>query len=421
MSRANRIALAVIGLLLVIAIGWYVTWFASNHERRYKDVRVDISPQAKHNRFLAAEHYLRESGLEVESLSGRDILTKLPPVGDTLVMARLGNRLPRQRFDSLIEWLKQGGHLIVTPSAYWDEEEPGNLLMEELGVRLMQSDINEVTECNQQSNGDGAGGDSRSQCADDTSPDENALGGVDDTGYSIAKINVPTLSSEVTAAFRLHRYLEDGDGWAQWRVDAPMGFHILRYRIESGTVTVFSDLDLFENERIDERDHAYLLSLLAWDSAKVWLLYSLDMPALPVQLWQRAPFLVVVVIVLLLLAGWRMFLYTGPKLEMQQRIRRNLLEHIDATAEFGWRVDGGRKLFEDNRGAIEQAWRRRHPGLNGMDLAARCEWIGEKSGLTASSVQRTLYGEVVAEQDFIKATMVLQRLVSGLSYKRERV
>ncbi|MES9887237.1 MAG: hypothetical protein ABW140_10525, partial [Candidatus Sedimenticola sp. 6PFRAG1] len=94
MSRANRIALAVIGLLLVIAIGWYVTWFASNHERRYKDVRVDISPQAKHNRFLAAEHYLRESGLEVESLSGRDILTKLPPVGDTLVMARLGNRLP---------------------------------------------------------------------------------------------------------------------------------------------------------------------------------------------------------------------------------------------------------------------------------------------------------------------------------------
>ncbi|OOZ37035.1 DUF4350 domain-containing protein [Solemya velesiana gill symbiont] len=427
MSRANRIALIVIGLLLVAGIGWYVSWFLNNHERHYSDVLVEISPEARRNKFLAAEHYLRRTGMEVESVSGRDILANLPPVEDALLIGCLGNRLAPQRFDNLVEWLKQGGRLIVTPPAYWDEDEEGNALLEELGVRLMPSEFAWSGECiempaagmgNGEASVEGEQVCIEGQEGQDVTDDEGAESS-DEDDLSIVLIDVPSQGREVTAAFRGHRYLEDVDDWASWRLASEEGFHLLQYPVEHGVVTVLSDLDLFRNEKIGEWDHAYLLSELTRDSGKAWLLYSTDMPSLPELLWRHAPFIVVLLAALLLAALWRMLLYTGPRL-LQERIRRNLLEHIDATAEFGWRVDRGRQLFENNRSVIEQAWRKRHPGLNGMEIGQRCEWIGEKSGLTANAVYRTLYGEVAAEQDFIKATMVLQRLVSGLSYKREQ-
>ncbi|MCG8426415.1 MAG: hypothetical protein MI754_03555, partial [Chromatiales bacterium] len=143
------------------------------------------------------------------------------------------------------------------------------------------------------------------------------------------------------------------------------------------------------------------------------------MPGLPALLWQRMPFVVAIGTLLLTLLGWRLFLYTGPKLNLAGQTRRNLLEHIDATAEFAWRVDRGQRLFEENRNVIEHAWRRRHPVLNALTVNKRCEWIGDKTGLTASAIERTLYGDVAKEQDFIKATAVLQRLTVGLRQKRD--
>jgi hypothetical protein len=86
-------------------------------------------------------------------------------------------------------------------------------------------------------------------------------------------------------------------------------------------------------------------------------------------------------------------------------------------AEFGWRLDRARQLSAGNRETIDQNLRRRHPALNGMDQAGRCRWLGEKTGLSASAVARSLYGEESKEQDFVKSTYVLQRLAALLKRK----
>jgi len=132
------------------------------------------------------------------------------------------------------------------------------------------------------------------------------------------------------------------------------------------------------------------------------------------------PFILCALVVLMMLMGWRLFLYTGPRLKLQNQQRRNLLEHIDATAHYAWRIDRGYSLFENNRKALELAWRKRHPTLNPMDNRQRAEWIGEKTGMVATAVERSLYHEIAKDQDFIKATLVLQQLASGLKQRELR-
>ena len=163
-----------------------------------------------------------------------------------------------------------------------------------------------------------------------------------------------------------------------------------------------------------------VLAMLTENADKVWFLYSSDMPSLPVLLWQRFPFLVSCALILLLLGGWRLAGgRSGPLLASRASERRNLLEHVEATAQYGWRTNRSQQLFISNRDTIEQAWRKRHPGLNSMEKIARCTWIGEKSGLAASTVERVLYGEFTAEEDFIRASSVLQRLAARLQNKQE--
>ncbi|OQX30818.1 MAG: hypothetical protein B0D96_06645 [Candidatus Sedimenticola endophacoides] len=427
MSRGNRIVLWLLALLVCAGLGWYGVWFFDNHERHSRKIRVDVSPQARRNPLLAAERYLLRGGVAAESVSGRELIERLPPPSDTLVLRRLPRALDEARLEGLIEWLRAGGYLVLTPSGFWSEEEPGHPLLEELGVRLVDgcavtgdsAEEEVMTEVDAVADPD-AGCDCTCQeeagdeVLDDVADDE------EEAGYEQTLIEVEQQFDPLTVQFRKGRYLIDSEGLADVSAGSEAGLHLLRYRLEQGAVYVLSDLELFDNRRIGKHDHAYLLSILTEGSRKVWLHYSLDMPGLPSLLWERAPFVLSALGVLLLLFGWRLRHTTGPRLPAGGRGRRNLIEHIDAAAAHTWRCAGAGGLFSGNRDALELAWRRHHPLLNRMERRARCEWIGERSGVAANAVERALYGAVERDQDFIRATAVLQRLTVGLRQKRER-
>ncbi|MEH6578178.1 MAG: DUF4350 domain-containing protein [Amphritea sp.] len=399
MSSANRIVLWLMGLLLVAALVWFGAWFIKNYERDTRDVLVEVSPEAMRNRFLAAERFLQAIGHEVGSVSGLELISDLPPTGDALVLRGLHRGISDEQLKKLTDWIEAGGNLILVPVAFWSEDNPGDPLLGDMGVRLV-SDTDRLEEA-------------QSVVADELRADEE-----EDTRYEQVSVPVSSESSPVTANFLKGRYLVDSQEWANRSFGNDWGYHMLRYELGSGEVIVLSDLQLFENDHIGKQDHAFLLSLLTSGSRKVWLQYSIDMPSLPQLLWQRIPFVVVMVVVSLMLMGWRLFLFSGPRLNLRYNERRNLLEHIDASATYAWRIDKGSKLFAENRSAVEKAWRHRHPLLNAMDTEQLCEWIGEKTGISASAIARTLYGEIGKEQDFIRATAVLQKLAIGLN-KRE--
>ena len=428
MTRANRMVLWLIGLLLVAALVWFGAWFIKNYERDTRDALVEVSPEAMRNRFLAAERFLQATGHEVGSVSGLDLLSNLPPTRDVLVLRGLHRGISDEQLKTLVDWIEAGGNLILVPVAFWSEDNPGDPLLGELGVRLVSdTDWLNSSECSTKTDSSNRS-DLAPDCtgleeekpvvADEAIADEFRADEEEGTRFEQVSVQVSSESSPVTANFLKGRYLVDSEEWASSSWGSDWGDHMLRYEMGSGEVIVLSDLQLFENDHIGKQDHAFLLSLLTSGSRKVWLQYSIDMPSLPQLLWQRVPFVVVMVVVSLMLMGWRLFLFSGPRLNLQYNERRNLLEHIDASATYAWRIDKGSKLFADNRSAVEKAWRRRHPLLNAMDTEQFCEWIGEKTGMSASAIARTLYGEIGKEQDFIRATAVLQKLAIGLN-KRE--
>jgi hypothetical protein len=424
-SQTNRIVLLILGGLLLVGIAWYSVWFFENFERHEREVRSDISPQARKNRLLAAEHFLVRLGRKAESRAGRGFLSELPPAGDTLYISRLSSSISEEKYQSLIQWIESGGHLILDTAELWENDAEDNLLLRHFGAELddewelenkdLEATITEDDEeAESIKNGEAVAEEDERKEDDECVPcevEENLI------------VTIPSDSSDRPVQMEVDPYLwlRDRSGEANWRVSSRKGAHILEYKSGQGLITLLSDGGIFHNDRIGEQDHAFLLAMLTEDADKVWFLFSSDMPSLPVLLWQRFPFLVSCVLILLLLGGWRLSTgRSGPLLFPRAGERRNLLEHVEATAQYGWRTNRSQQLFINNRDTIEQAWRRRHPGLNRMERTMRCEWIGEKSGLSASAVERVLYGEFSAEEDFIRASSVLQRLAASLHIKQEK-
>jgi hypothetical protein len=402
MANTNRLVLILLGLLLLGGVLWYGYWFSQNFEQRTHEVRVDVSPEARRNQFLAAEGFLQQAGQTVSSQRSRDIFTLQPGPNDTIFLGNHAVLFLERNHDALWEWIEQGGHLIYVAYDRDDEEVPLELL-DELGVEMVRlSEDDTDIHCN----------DGVEPCAEPAAEEADGEPG----GYdAVRRIAVDFQSSEPgdhLARFRADRHLSDTKEWADVALGDEWMPNLLQYPLGDGRVTVLSDNELFQNEQIGEKDQAYLLSRLVNHSDKVWLFYSADMPSLMEQLWQRTPYLLLLSMLLLLIAGWRMLLRSGPNLQNRFDERRNLLEHIDASAQFSWRIDRAQQLFQANRETIEQGWRRRHPQLNGLEQAERCEWIAEKSGIVATAIERSLYGEISSEQDFIRASSVLQKLAA---------
>jgi hypothetical protein len=181
-------------------------------------------------------------------------------------------------------------------------------------------------------------------------------------------------------------------------------------------VTVLADNSFFFNQQIGAEDHALALALLvgANNDDKVWLVHDVSMPSLPELAWQNAPQALIAVAAATLLWLWSMGKRLGPQLPPAQTPRRDIGEHLAATAHYLWRLDRGTALLQANRARIEQAWLNKHYMLRTMSQQERCEWIAARSGLTPAIVERALYGAHSAESDFIELSSYLQILRASL-------
>jgi hypothetical protein len=317
-----------------------------------------------------------------------------PPEQPGVLLVRdLGAPLPQKRVDDLLAWVEAGGHLIASPGRLQDDDLSWPL-QENFGVELVHaSDLVE-----DENDPEAEGGDEVVEVADTTS------------------ILLPGDGQEpLDIEF-------DSDTWffvdypdEYW--EAPLGEapHLLIFPWGKGFVTFLSDSDFFGNDRIGDYDHASLLAELTADRDRVWLLYSSQMPSLVQLLWRWAPQLVISLGFLSLLLIWRMSRRSGPRMRTTQTQRRDLLEHLQAAAEFNWRIDPSAGFLQQARKQVEKRWLTSHPHLQRLDAAARCEWLAERTGMTAEEIDLALYQTYDdGGGQMVKTTVNLQRLLAAL-------
>ncbi len=411
--------LAGMGLVLLLAAG-ATAWFFTHYERKEVEVTGAMSAAARMNPLLAADRFLAGLGIPVESHRGRDLLVSLPPAGDALVVLHMSGNLTPSQVDALDGWIREGGHLVVAPPSFTDDgEEPDSTdLLGRQGVLLRR--YPETDDCGCDGEAGSAGDADGEPDAGDAPPEEKVReqeGPQERTAAAAQEqaeeepVRATIAGYSVTLDPPRFGYLEDSTETASLAIadSRGRGAVLLDYRIGAGRLTVLNSMEIFTNREIGSRDHGFLLAWLVGGDRKTWLLFSSNMDGIGTLLWRwQAPFLVGLA-VLLALVAWTWQYRIGPleKEENGQR-RRNVLDHIDATGRYSWRIDRAASLLAANRDFFIRRWAARHAGRAGarVDLAQ----IAARTGMTPDEVETALARTVRTEQDLVAASHWLQRL-----------
>ncbi len=380
--REATIVRGIVGGVVAALVAWGLYWFFTNYERATRETVTSYSKEALRNPLLAAERFLNRFGANAQSVSFTELWRTQPQPGDVALFHRFSYPRAPERQQQLRNWLEGGGHLIIDAGAVPDEEdESADELFAELGVRVAHGDF-----------------------------------ALDDQEQQQVEIAFADFSGKVSVAMGKGTYLLDSEELAIAGTPLGDGYGLLQYEVGDGYVTVLADNAFLENRQIGTGEHALALALLVGleHDERIWLVHDVAMPSLLTLAWQHAPQALSATLIAALLWLWSLGKRLGPQLPPAQAPRRDIGEHLAASAHYLWGLNRGTALLHANRQRVEQAWLNKHYLLRAMPLQERCAWIAARSGLNPGAVERALYGAPGAEAEFIEISSYLQQLRAAL-------
>jgi len=387
-------------------------------EKAEKTVTTPGSAEARQNPFLAAERFLTQCGIPAESSAQRQILMQLPPADTLIFINRLGGNLPRKREDSLIEWIRNGGTLMITHDRLWRKrlKRSGNNLLDRLGVR--QYDARELSDEKASQSGPAQGR--------EAPPGSGGLADAENPWSMQEKevVRVPVGPDTFAKVRFIARYILEDKSQAESKSYAgKTGSHMIERRMGKGRLIVLSDNEFLQNANIGNRDHAFYLVRLAHERDKVFIQYKSRMPSFFAILWARAPFFI---IFLLLFAVFYILWVTiriGPRYSTDDAVRRDITEHFLAAGRLKWRHDP-RGLISESRAALWHQLDKKMParyrfqdrgtGAQVYDVIAR------QAGLSREAVVFAMTADIDRPAALVKATAVLQQINSAIAAQKKR-
>ncbi len=395
MTNDRRIVALLLVGLLAIFITISTKWFFNNFEKKEVEKNTGYSTEARRNKFLAAEYYLRDLGYEVESDSNRARLLETHENYQTILINDYGPKLSPTHFKKLKQWIENGGHLIFTASDFqysYDEGDEytgndfkNNQLLEEYGILPSYTNFDEYKEDS------------------DFDNEEQAI-----STYMLRD------STEISIDFSSSTQLLDTTDSASLSLNDRYGTHLVQLDIGEGKLTVLSDNYMLSNDYIGEHDHAYLLSSLneinKSSSKKALLLYNNQSDSIFTLIWKHGKEACIAFLALLILSLWSLHNRFGPIMPIIDYSNRNITEHLRAIARFSWRQDHGIHLLNQSRIAREISLLKRYPTLKQMSTQERMQHISDILDIEPAKVHSALYFEPKSTNEYINSSHYLQKL-----------
>ncbi|WP_414159582.1 DUF4350 domain-containing protein [Pseudomonas sp. BNK-45] len=379
-----------LALLLILVLG-AAGYFLYRHATPYQEL-VDHgpSPEAQANPYLAAEMFLRERGLKVDHANSLEVLASLKPVGNSLLLLGERSNMSPHQVDQVLDWARAGGRLIFVAEALWDEdtEQSGDLLLDRVQIHQQLS-------------------------ADQEPPVQQDA---DDAFPKLTKIYLEGEQAPAYVSFDTDFDLVDPDNLAQSWANSATATHMVQLDYGQGSVTVLTDADIWKTPGIGLYDNAWLLWYLNTDTA-VTLLFDTDHPSLWQLLWRYFPQALVALALLIGLWLWQAGSRQGPLQAPAPTARRQLREHLRASADFLLRHGGQAPLLQALHLDIRRRARRRYPGFEQLPSEAQWEVLAQLSQQPVSTVQQALQplsGQRLSSADFSHQVAHLQTLRNAL-------
>lgn len=439
----NKILWASLGLLLILCVYLFFSLFESYR----KQVDQGWSERARRSPFLAAQLFLDRQGMTVYTVNSLNDELKLA-ARDTLVIEDSQHILSQQQVSSLIEWMRNGGHLIV--AAHHGLEEASDPLMAAFDISVEKTDCGcdkyEETEDTEPS-----------ADAESTTPDEQddevrpprrpisdwlrRLNDGEDVDFidslreekqhqvapeKLTQLRFGEVDGSISVLFHprwvLHQpylTLAEGEEYAgpepfYWE-SSEQGVHFMQFEVGEGLLSVMSDISPWTNDEIDQFGHAYLLAVLTMYSDSVYFLAGHIMPSIYALAWRYGMEIVIaggICLLLWLVYRGRRFL---PPIPLVTTSRRSLAEHLRAVAYFFWHRKSEDELLVNLQEEVQQRAALVIHGYAGFSTAERIRVLSELSGMPAQVVSVALArGANNSEVQFTQSIQFLQKIRSLL-------
>ncbi|MBW2273121.1 MAG: DUF4350 domain-containing protein [Deltaproteobacteria bacterium] len=390
----------------------------STHGIEWVEKVIDLGygEEALRNRYLAAELFLREQGVKAETVSGMGILERLPSSGDALVITSTRRAMSARRVERLARWVEHGGHLLVVAREPYDEETGSSLdpLLTRYGIHLIDPGDEETGEDGEETAepgeevADALDESQRDESQSEEEPDaeetiadeieqtvgdvlEEALSGELPACWEATDVIATLASRDLPRALELElaqgrRHLVHSSGESSAVALGESGAQLIHLPVGQGQLTAATSLSIWANHRIHCRDHAYLLWRLTGPTAKVWLLHDPEIPSLAALLGAKLPLTCAGVTALLLVWAAAKSIRFGPMRPGSEGERRELLEHLEASAHFLWRrgLLGG--ALEELREEIALRAAAHHRSWTRLDATGRIRTLAELAELPEPEV-----------------------------------
>lgn len=408
---------AIIFLILATVVG-SLGWLFYNSIEFYEETEQSPwSVEAIRNPYLAAEKFLRESGIEV---TRTDSLIKLDSLNtiSTLLITESGQiSLPGQ-LDSVLSWLKNGGSLIVTANSFSTEDD---LLLNEFGVdvdfpRPDDGETNEespsISEALREYN---------EKIDRGMTPEEIAQSGFGDIslteidfGEKIGKLQIHFDPNRILS----HDFIDGSDDQPEhqpfsWS-SSDYGVHMIQFEVGEGLLTIISDPGIWQSANIGSYDHAYLLWILTSNRGGFALLNSVRRQTLWKLAYRNGYEALGALGVFIVFLIWYAAQRFGRIMPLEDRNNRALSAHFSATAGYLWHRKAIEALLRPIRQKIIRRAQLAIPGFTQAEPTTQLELIAGHCGIDQQTVQAGFESNRLNQSDFVSTVKLLRKIEQSL-------
>jgi len=367
-----------------------------------EEIDLGYSAEARRNDFLAAERFLARHRVETETTTGMKLLDDLPPVEEALLLSAPREALSERRRDALVEWVEDGGLLLVVAHSTYDDvvEASRDPLLDALGVFLLPPERGEA----EAEDGELVLDDEAEATPDDEAEPEAVV--LEDEAIADAPENIVEMLDVLLGMAGCR----EGEAWLD-RVDvgvegreavvelygantlavredrlAEASFsrkeQVLSLPVGAGRVVAMTSVDPFRNPRIACQDHAWLLWHVFAGRPKVWMLHDPEVPSISDLALARFPLVSGGGVAIMLAACLAYSLRFALPVRGSAAPRREHLEHVEASVTFHYR-----------KGGFARLWTRLREDL-GVRAPRDVEKWGARAGLAPEAVAEALKDDV---------------------------
>ncbi|WP_166364287.1 DUF4350 domain-containing protein [Pseudomonas akapageensis] len=379
----------ILGLVLCLAAGLFAAHLYQQLESYQAVIEHGPSPEALNAPYLAAELFLRKQGLMVERADDLNVLTQLTPKRSSLVLLANRQQMTPGQVEQLLSWVGAGGRLLFVAEALWDEDKgtSGDLLLDRLQLRqYLTADL-----------------------ADEPNEPQTIF-------PHLTRLNLDNEQAPAWFSFDPDYDLEDPGNKAQIRASGGTATHLLQLPHGQGLITVVTDSQLWQNHSIGRYDNAWLLWYLNQDRA-VTLLMRAEREDLLTLLLRYFPQALIALVLSTTLLVWRLAMREGPVRQPAPKARRQLQEHLNASADFLLRHSGQHTLVRALQQDILRRTRHHHPGFEKLTRDEQWQVLARLTQQSPQDIDQALTppsSKRLSSTDFSRQVARLQTLRNAL-------